>query len=176
MFLKESTSYSPQSYGQQSYVAIDSNAPQKTVSLKDFYTPQEILAAMLGNEEIKRELQTREDPPKETPQNLEDFLTLFNTQITETSEVSDRIFDKLWFPANVFDSFAFIQVERDKVVADLGVPSRADMREDEVHPLKLTLPISAAVKAALAGETSVIKPDNQNLETLVTFTAKNLPR
>jgi hypothetical protein len=50
------------------------------------------------------------------------------------------------------------------------------MRTIEVHPLKLTLPVSAAVKTALAGEKSMIKPDNQNLETLITFTAKNLPR
>lgn len=174
--IAETTSYSPQSYKQETYLAIDLNAPQKMLSLKDFYAPQEILAALLGNEEIKRDLQTREDAPKEMSKTLSDFFTLFHTDGSDATEVSDRIFDKCWFPANIFDSFAFIQVEQDKVVADLGVPCRAGMRADEIYPLKLTLPVSAAVKTALAGEMSVIKPDNQNRETLVTFTAKNLPR
>lgn len=176
MFLKESTSYSPQSYRKETYLAIDLKAPKKMLSLKDFYAPPEILAALLGNEEIERDFQTREDAPKETPKTLNDFFTLFHTDPSGTTEVSDRIFDKCWFPTNIFDSFAFIRVEQDKVVADLGVPCRAGMRDNEIHPLKLTLPVSAAVKTALAGEMSVIKPDNQNQETEITFTAKKLPR
>jgi hypothetical protein len=176
MFLKETTSYSPQSFTEESYLAIDLNAPRKMPSLKDFYAPQEILAALLGNEEIKRDFQTREEPPKEMPQTLNDFFTLFHTDTSGTTEASDRIYDKCWFPPNVFESFAFIQIEQDKVLADLGVPCRAGHRTIEIHPLKLTLPVSAAVKTALAGEVSVIKPDNQDRETLITFTAKNLPR
>jgi hypothetical protein len=176
MFLKESTSYSPQSFAEETYLAYDLRTPKKTLGLKDFYAPQEILAALLNNEEIKRDFQTREDPPTEAPKTLNDFFTLFHTDTSGTTEVSDRIFDKCWFPTNIFDSFAFVQIEQGKVSADLGVPCRAGMRTIEVYPLKLTLPVSAAVKTALAGEKSVIKPDNQNLETLITFTAKNLPR
>jgi hypothetical protein len=169
IFLKERASYEPRSYTVETYLAYDWKVPQKKLSLKNFYTPQEILAALLGNEEIKRDLQTREDPPKETPNALNDFFALFNTRGSDAHEVSDRVFDKCWFPTNVFDSFAFIQVEQDKVVADLGIPCRADMRADNIYSLKLTLPVSAAVKAAFAGEAPVIKPDNQDPETLITF-------
>jgi hypothetical protein len=176
MFLKETASHSPQTYTQVIYLAIDLKAPQKGVSLKDFYAPQEMLAALLGNEEIKQDFKTREDAITEKPKTLDDFFTLFHTDASGPTQASDRIYDNCWFPTNIFDSFAFVQVEQDKVVADLGVPCRAGMRDDEIHPLKLTLPVSAAVKTALAGEISVIKPDNQNQETLITFADSRSPR
>lgn len=174
MFLKEATSYDPQSYTRETYLAIDLKEPRKKLSLKDLYASQEILAALLGNEEIKRDFQIREEPLTETPKTLDDFFTFFHTgeDGDNPTQASDSIYDRCWFPTDVFDSFAIIQVEQDKVVAELGVPCRgAGMREDEIRPLKLTLPVSAAVKTALAGEMSVIKPDNQNQETSITFLA-----
>jgi hypothetical protein len=176
MFLKEISSHSPPSYTRVTYLAIDLKAPQKRASLKDFYAPQEILAALLGNEEIKQDFQIREEALTEAPKTLDVFFTLFHTDASGPTQASDKIYDNCWFPTNIFDSFAFIQVEHDKVVADLGVPCRAGMRDDDIRPLRLTLPLSDAVKTALAGEISVIKPDNQNQESLITFTDSRWPQ
>src|SRR5262245_12698873 len=80
------------------------------------------------------------------------FFTLFHTDTDGVTQASDSIYDRCWFPPNISDSFAFIQIEQDKVVAEIGLPCRIGMREEEARPLKLTLSVSAAVKTALAGE------------------------
>lgn len=168
MFLQETTSYSPQSYLNESYVAIDLSDPKATRKLTDFYSETEILNALLKNQLIAEDLKADDVP---APKNLTEFFTAFDREPTEATE---KQIDKCRFAKNVFDSFAFNRVENDKIAVDLGVPCRAEMRADKIYPFELLLPVKAELKTD--GKQNFKLKTAGTEETTIKFAAKPLAK
>ena len=143
LFLKESTAYSPQTYTTDTFLAIDLKQPAAVVSLNNFYSQNEILQAFLNNSEIKKDL---EDNKISLPATLSKFYPLFYTSATDTTEGTERLFDRCWFPKNILEIFTIEQIEADRVEINLGMPCRAGMREDKIYPLKLKFALSEKLK------------------------------
>lgn len=170
LFLQETTSYSPQSYTNESYTAIDLANPQAKIDLKKFYGEAEILAALNKNLQIIEDFKINEiDEPKT-------FKEFFAAYDREPSEIAEREIDRCYFPKNVFESFYFDRVENDKIVVDLGIPCRAEMREETVFPLKLLLPLKPAIESDLktADAQNTLKSAAKDAETVIQFDAKLL--
>jgi len=159
LVLEESTAYSPQTYTTKTLLTIDLNDPKSALSLQNFYTSNEILRVLLENAEIKKDLQ---DNDVALPKTLPEFYSLFYTNAAKTTEGTDRLFDRCWFPKNILESFAFEKIEPDSVEIELGMPCAAGMREDEFFPLKLTFPVSEKLKK------SSVEIDRQQLQKIQT--------
>lgn len=134
--LDEKTSYSPQSYSKETYLTVDLSKSQQTVSLTNFFTEKEILNALTSNEMIAKAIKQKSAVK---PMTIAEFRSYFNKTVTEATEVSDNQLDKCRFPENIFKSFAFDKIKDGKLIVDLAIPCRAEMREDNVYSLKITL-------------------------------------
>lgn len=172
LFLQESTSYSPQSYTQPTFLAIDLSNPKSNLSLTKFYSKAEILNALVKNPQVSEDLKANDIP---APKNFNEFFKAYDR---EPTEVADRQIDKCSFPKTVFESFAFDRIENEKVVVDLGVPCRAGMREDVVYPLELVLPIKDSLKIAdkQIHPSSEFKSIGEDEETIIQFDEKSLSK
>ena len=177
--LDEKTSYSPQSYMTERYLTVDLDAPEKAVALADFYDEKEIVNALLSNELIAKKMNREKIKP---PISLENFRSVFHSKITEAKEVTKNQLDKCWFPEDVFKSFAFAAISGEKVSVRLAIPCRAEMREDDVYPLELSMSlpeklrqnlIAAADKNLLANDFSSV---SEKGETLINFKAAALDK
>lgn len=172
--LHEQTSYSPQSYSNETLLTVDLNKPQQTIYLTDLFSENEIVNALALNEIIAAKLKQKNTVKTAT---FADFRNNFNKTANEATEVSDDQLDECWFPENVFKSFAFNKVENEKVTVDLAIPCRAEMREDDVYPLALTLPIPEKLRSELSAAMNkkLLSSDFKNLssndETVITFTS-----
>lgn len=169
MFLQETTSYSPQSYLNESYVAIDLSNPKGTRKLTDFFSETEILNALLKNQMIVEDLKAND---LHAPKNLTEFFAAFDREPTEATE---KQIDKCRFSKNVFESFAFNRIENDKIAVDLGVACRAEMRADKVYPFELLLPVKAELKTE-GKQNFKLKTAAEDQETLIKFAAKPLTK
>ncbi len=134
--LDEKTSYSPQSYSKETYLTVDLSKSPETVSLTNFFTEKEILNALASNELIAKAIKQKNAAK---PTTLAEFRSDFNKTVNEATEVSDSQLDKCWFPENIFKSFAFDKIKDEKIIVDLAIPCRAEMREDDVYSLKIML-------------------------------------
>lgn len=179
LFLEESTAHSPQTYTTKTLLAIDLSNPKSASSLQSFYTQNDILRALLENTEIKKDLQ---DKGVAFPKTLPEFYALFYTNSAQTTEGTERLLDRCWFPKNILESFAFEEVQLDTVEVELGMPCRAGMRDDDVYSLKLKFPVSEKLKkAALETERGQAQKNQAQIaaideETSVGFDAKSLKK
>lgn len=171
LFLKESTSYSPQTYTMEKFVAVDLNKPDSTVSLADFYDEAEILTALLKNTEIAADLKDKNLPE---PKTLAAFYSLFNKNVSEAKEVSENLLSKCWFPSDVLKSFTIENFASAEAEINFGIPCKAGMRDEEVFPLKLSMPVNSKMQS-FTGEN--MRQNNwQDQETVIVFNEKSLTK
>lgn len=170
LFLRETTSYSPQTYTNQSYVVVDLANPSAKIDLKSFFSQAEILAALDKNPEIVEDLRVNDIQP---PQTFGEFFTAYD----RPPDGGERPIDKCYFPKNFLESFYFDAVENDQAVVKLGVPCRVGMRSEEVYNLELRLPLKPSIaddlkNVAPEATAKVFKDLPEDAETDVAFDAK----
>ena len=175
LFLKESTVSSPQTYTTETFFVIDLRNPKTLVSLKNFYGDDEILQALLKNSEIKKDLQENDVA---FPATLSKFYPLFYTSAAHTTEGTERLFDRCWFPKNILEAFTIEKVEAGQAEVILGMPCRAGMREDAIYPLKLSFPANEKLKYRITDGAQIEKYQTQfaalTEETNIGFDAESL--
>ena len=175
LFLKESTVSGPQTYTTETFLVIDLRNPKMIVSLKNFYGENEILQALLNNAEIKKDLVENDVA---FPPTLSKFYPLFYTNAAHTTEGTERLFDRCWFPKNILETFTIEKIENGQVGIILGMPCRAGMREDAVYPLKLSFPANEKLKNRITDGEQIEKNQTQfaalTEETNISFDAASL--
>ncbi len=175
--LHEKTSYSPQSYSREKYLTIDLNTPENDISLQDFFDEKEILKSLTENKIIGDEMKKKNSAE---PANFAAFRNSFHKTILEAVEVSDNQFDKCWFPEDVFKSFAFKKISEGKSSVNLAIPCRAEMREDDIFLLEISLPIPEKLNSELktAADKKLLADDFQNIsekgETVINFDSASI--
>lgn len=172
LFLRETTSHSPQSYTNESYAAIDLANPAAKISLTKFYSEAEIIAALNRNAQIAEDFKVNKI---NQPKTFKEFFAAYDRAPTEGTE---RKIDSCYFPKNFLESFYFERLEADQVVANLGIPCRVGMREEEVFPLELLLPSKPAVEKDLTSANFQLRLETVDgtAETVITFDAKSLKK
>lgn len=172
LFLQETTSYSPQSYTNESYKAIDLTNPAAKIALTKFYSEAEIIDALNKNAQIAEDFNINKI---NQPKTFKEFFAAYDRQPTEGTE---RKIDSCYFPKNFLESFYFERLEADKVVVNLGIPCRVGMREEEAFPLELLLPSKPVLEKDLTSANFQVRLEtvDGNAETLISYSAKSIKK
>ncbi len=172
LFLEETTSYSPQSYKNQIYTAIDLSNPTAKISLTNFFSEAEILDALNRYPLIADDLKSRKIA---APKTLKEFFAAFDREPTEGTT---RKIDSCYFPENFLESFYFDRLEADKIAVNLGIPCRTGTREEEVSPLELLLPSKPAVEKDLKAVRFNYRLEaiDKEAAAVISFNAKSLKK
>ena len=137
------------------------------------------MRVLLNNPEIKKDLQDNDVP---FPTTLAKFYSLSYTDAAETTEGTERIFDRCWFPKNILESFTIEKMEADKIEVSLGISCLAGMREDEIYSLKLSFPASEKLNKQIPDVVREQSQHNQaeiaaqSEETNIGFDAKSMKK